>query len=88
MLSLLSDDVSWRADQREARLRPGGGRGLSVTEVALIVFPSEPPVAMTDGPERSTAVKGAPVFGAAKRTLDGEHRSGSGIASTGGVAGS
>jgi hypothetical protein len=27
-------------------------------------------------PERSGAVKGAPQFGAAKRTLDGEHRSG------------
>ena len=28
------------------------------------------------GPERRGAVKGAPLFGAAKRTLDGEHRSG------------
>jgi hypothetical protein len=38
--------------------------------------PSEPPVAITVWPERRGAVKGAPQFGAAKRTLDGEHRSG------------
>ena len=31
---------------------------------------------MTVWPERRGAVKGAPQFGAAKRTLDGEHRSG------------
>ena len=43
-----------------------------------IVFPPEPPVAMVGGPERRAAVKGAPVWGAAKRTLDGEHRSGNG----------
>jgi hypothetical protein len=40
------------------------------------VFPPEPPVAVSTRPERSAAVKGAPLFGAAKRTLDGEHRSG------------
>jgi hypothetical protein len=40
------------------------------------MFPPEPPVAATTRPERRAAVKGAPVFGAAKRTLDGEHRSG------------
>ena len=40
------------------------------------MFPPEPPVAITFPPERRTAVKGAPVFGAALRTLDGEHRSG------------
>jgi hypothetical protein len=40
------------------------------------VFPPEPPVATTIRPERRAAVKGAPLFGAAKRTLDGEHRSG------------
>ena len=40
------------------------------------MFPPEPPVATTIWPERRTAVKGAPLFGAAKRTLDGEHRSG------------
>jgi hypothetical protein len=40
------------------------------------VFPPEPPVATTSPPERRTAVKGAPAFGAAKRTLDCEHRSG------------
>ena len=40
------------------------------------MFPPEPPVATTSRPERRTAVKGAPLFGAAKRTLDSEHRSG------------
>jgi hypothetical protein len=34
------------------------------------VFPPEPPVAMPIRPERRAAVKGAPFFGAAKRTLD------------------
>ena len=36
------------------------------------------------GPERSAAVKGAPLFGAAKRTLDCEHRSGRGDTFDGG----
>jgi hypothetical protein len=40
------------------------------------VFPPEPPVAIPIGPERRAAVKGAPVFGAAQRTLDCERRSG------------
>jgi hypothetical protein len=40
------------------------------------VFPPEPPVARLFRPERSGADKGAPAFGAAKRTLVGEHRSG------------
>ena len=40
------------------------------------VFPPEPPVAFILRPERRAAVKGAPLFGAAKRTLDREHRSG------------
>jgi hypothetical protein len=40
------------------------------------VFPPEPPVAITIPPERRGDVKGAPVFGAAQRTLDVEHRSG------------
>ena len=40
------------------------------------MIPPEPPVAIRVWPERSRAVKGAPQFGAAKRTLDGEHRSG------------
>jgi len=40
------------------------------------VFPPEPPVAISIWPERRAAVKGAPLFGAAKRTLDCEHRSG------------
>src|SRR5947209_8526195 len=40
------------------------------------VFPPEPPVAITQPLERRGGVKGAPVFGPAKRTLDVEHRSG------------
>jgi len=40
------------------------------------VFPLEPPVANIIRPERRGGVKGAPGFGAAKRTLEGEHRSG------------
>ena len=40
------------------------------------MFPPEPPVAIATWPERRAAVKGAPQFGAAKRTLDSEHRSG------------
>src|SRR5262249_24553573 len=52
-----------------------------------IVFPPEPPVAVPIGPERRGAGKGAPVFGAAKRTLAGEHRSGIYRLATGGVAG-
>jgi hypothetical protein len=51
------------------------------------MFPPEPPVAITIRPERRAAVKGAPQFGAAKRTLDGEHRSGSDWVSTGGFGG-
>jgi hypothetical protein len=53
----------------------------------LCVFPPEPPVAIPVWPERRGGVKGAPQFGAAKRTLDGEHRSGIDQASTGGVGG-
>jgi hypothetical protein len=52
-----------------------------------LMFPPEPPVAIVIWPERRTAVKGAPLFGAAKGTLDGEHRSGIDTASTGGGAG-
>jgi hypothetical protein len=40
------------------------------------VFPPEPPVAITIPAERRGDVKGAPQFGAAKRTIDVEHRSG------------
>ena len=40
------------------------------------VFPPDPPVATTSRPERRGVVKGASPFGAAKRTLDCEHRSG------------
>lgn len=41
-----------------------------------VIFPPEPPVAAMDPAERPADVKGAPGFGAAKRTLDGEDRSG------------
>jgi len=51
------------------------------------MFPPEPPVATIIWPERRAAVKGAPSLGAAKRTLDGEHRSGIDTASTGGGVG-
>jgi hypothetical protein len=51
------------------------------------VFPPEPPVAIMVWPERRADVKGAPPFGAAKRILDGEHRSGIDCASTGGFGG-
>src|SRR5215831_11989096 len=40
------------------------------------MFPPEPPVAITARPERRAGVKGAPFLGAAKRTLDCEHRCG------------
>jgi len=40
------------------------------------VFPPEPPVAEISRPQRRAAGKGAPLFGAAKRTLAGEHRCG------------
>ena len=39
-----------------------------------IWFPAEPPVAIIAGAQRRTEGKGAPVFGAAKRTLAFEHR--------------
>jgi hypothetical protein len=65
----------------------GPGFGFLFLAAACVMIPPEPPVAMVTWPERRAAVKGAPQFGAAKRTLDGEHRSGCGLASTGGVAG-
>ena len=51
------------------------------------MFPPEPPVAITVPPDRRADVKGAPQFGAAKRTLDGEHRSGIDQASDGRLGG-
>jgi len=50
-------------------------------------FPPEPPVASPLPAERPGAVQGAPAFGAAQRTLDGEDRSGSGSKTTGGSGG-
>jgi hypothetical protein len=47
----------------------------------------EPPVAKASGPERRGDGKGAPVLGAAKRTLAVEHRPGIEPTSTGGDAG-
>jgi len=52
-----------------------------------VIFPPEPPVAYGTPSERPGAVKGAPAFGAAKRTLDGEDRSGIAALSTGGSGG-
>jgi hypothetical protein len=54
---------------------------------ALVIFPPEPPVASMLSAERPGAVKGAPAFGAAERTLDGEDRSGIGPIATGGFGG-
>jgi hypothetical protein len=53
----------------------------------LVIFPPEPPVASTLSAERPGAVKGAPGSGAAKRTLDGEDRSGIEPMTTGGSGG-
>jgi len=51
------------------------------------VFPPEPPDAISAWPDQRVAVKDAPQFGAAKRTLDSEPRSGVDQTSTGGVDG-
>jgi len=53
-----------------------GGKPAFFIVAGRRVFPPEPPVAIMVWPERRGGVKGAPVFGAAKRTLDVEHRSG------------
>ena len=50
----------------------------------VLGFPPEPPVAAMDQVERAAAVQGAPDFGAAQRTLDGEDRSTTPHESTGG----
>src|SRR5215472_16915514 len=55
---------------------PQGSRRFCLGAAQRRVFPPEPPVAITISPERRGGVKGAPGFGAAKRTLDAEHRSG------------
>jgi len=52
-----------------------------------VIFPPEPPVALVLPSERPAAVKGAPAFGAAQRTLDGEDRSGTDLLATGGSGG-
>src|SRR5437764_14546486 len=61
--------------------RPTGGTPAFGFRAGRRVFPPEPPAAITVWPERRGDVKGAPVFGAAKRTLDVEHRSGPATAS-------
>jgi hypothetical protein len=53
----------------------------------VVIFPPEPPVACMLPAERPGAVKGAPDLGAAKRTLDGEDRSGIRPMTTGGLGG-
>ena len=57
------------------------------TQPGAFAFPPEPPVANNPWAERLAAVKGAPVPGAAQRTLDGENRSGIGSLTTGGLGG-
>jgi len=52
-----------------------------------VFIPPEPPVADFDWPQRSAGRKGAPAFGAAKRTLAREHRCGISGQATGGPAG-
>jgi hypothetical protein len=52
-----------------------------------VIFPPEPPVAPVLPSERPAAIKGAPAFGAAQRTLDGEDCSGTGLLTTGGSGG-
>jgi hypothetical protein len=52
-----------------------------------VVFPPEPPVAAMNQAEQPAAVQGAPDFGAAQRTLDGEDRSATPHESTGGCGG-
>src|SRR6202050_52862 len=52
-----------------------------------VIFPPEPPVASALAAERPGAVKGAPGFGAAKRTLGGEDGSGIRPQTTGGLGG-
>jgi len=54
------------------------GRSRPVADMArlCLVIPPEPPVADLDSPQRRAAGKGAPVFGAAERTLACKHRCG------------
>jgi hypothetical protein len=54
----------------------GGSRRFCPGSAHREVFPPEPPVAIMVQPEERGAVKGEPAFGAAKRTLDSEHGSG------------
>src|SRR6202041_3858031 len=73
-------------------MRGTAGRSLTNRCVAApsrggVFFPPEPPVASALAAERPGAVKGAPGFGAAKRTLDGEDRSGIRPQTTGGLGG-
>jgi len=49
----------------QAGFPPKGGKSAFFCAGMVEVFPPEPPVAMIAWPERRTAVKGAPQFGAA-----------------------
>jgi hypothetical protein len=64
-----------------------GKSSLYFTRSGVVVFPPEPPVVTVLPAERPADVKGAPAFGAAKRTLDGEDRSGISGRTTGGSGG-
>ena len=58
-----------------------------LSQGSVLVFPPEPPVAAMNRAERPAVVQGAPGFGAAQRTLDGEDRSATSQQSTGGCGG-
>jgi hypothetical protein len=53
----------------------------------VVIFPLEPPVALAPMAEGPAAVKGAPAFGAAQRTLDGEDHSATSVWPAGGSGG-
>jgi hypothetical protein len=67
---------TWRVLNRAGSPPQEASRPLFFCRKPRAVFPPERPVAISIRPERRAEVKGAPLFGAAKRTFDGEHRSG------------
>jgi hypothetical protein len=73
--------------ERPVKLFQGSGFGFRVSTPSVSCSRRSRPSRLIIWPERRAAVKGAPFLGAAKRNLDGEHRSGIDTASTGGGAG-
>jgi len=57
---------------RTGRSVAGKALLLFPNQLAAVVFPPEPPVATYRLAQRPAVVQGAPFFGAAQRTLDGE----------------